>query len=202
MLVLNERVSCWDERLKPIGEGDHVKEPFDQWWVRNAESMQNLDSKIAEQWVYRHWKNSPYCFIQLHALNWKLECWPTEPLLRNIHIRGWTLDPDFDYRQFQNAKRFANHPTVTSIDQSGTWDYPIIVLETPNGFRDSNRSYSEEKYLLIEGHKRLRYLNAKHQREECMPCHQLFLLSIGRSSASFEYNRKPPARSAVNESSS
>ena len=63
----------WDSVLQPVGEGTGEKEPFDTWWERNAVRLGSLHSRIAEQWVHRHWQNSPFCHLDLNRISWRLE---------------------------------------------------------------------------------------------------------------------------------
>jgi hypothetical protein len=51
----------WDEALKPVGEGEFDKEAFGPWWERHGTRLGHLHLRIAEQWIHRHWRHSPYC---------------------------------------------------------------------------------------------------------------------------------------------
>ena len=53
--------------------------------------------------------------------------------------------------------------TAVALDD-GEWDIAPIVLRTPNGFLDTYGHQIDAGFLLIEGHKRRRYLNALVER--------------------------------------
>lgn len=109
------------------------------------------------------------------------------------------MDAEWDY---ECLNRWPNHPTVTPFERSGTWDYPIVVLETPNGFRDYGGAKPLAKYLLIEGHQRLRYLNALVAREETehlQSDHCLFLLNSDGHLESKERGHYPDSSTRKSE---
>jgi hypothetical protein len=63
------------------------------------------------------------------------------------------------------------------MNSTGTWDYPIVVMETPDGISGWGQSWPDLRFLLIEGHSRFRYLNALHHRGEGNSTHELFILN-------------------------
>ncbi|MCY1083745.1 hypothetical protein [Archangium lansingense] len=67
------------------------------------------------------------------------------------------------------------HPTVAALLR-GTWDYPIVVLETPSGIRRREGPARGDRFLLIEGHQRTRYLNVLAHRGVRTGPHQVFVL--------------------------
>jgi hypothetical protein len=131
---------------------------------------------IAEQWVYKHWTQSPYRNLPLEHLVWRQESWKTRRILNEVLVRPQVgeLQPSFDYDQF-HGKHF--EPGLT-MDRTRTWNYPIVILETPNGVRTKTCLRPEVRYCLIEGHQRFRYLNALAARCECAREHLLFILLV------------------------
>jgi hypothetical protein len=132
---------------------------------------------MAEQWIYRHWIWSPYRNLPLDQLVWRQESWKTRRILEEAFRRPQfgMLQPAFDYEVF-HGKYFE---PARSMDQTGTWNYPIMVLSTPNGVKTTRGVFAQVRYCLIEGHQRVRYLNALSARGECAGEHCVFLLSIG-----------------------
>jgi hypothetical protein len=100
-------------------------------------------------------------------------------LLRWVHISGWTLDPDFDFEAFNKNNQWGGHPTSLAMNATGTWDYPLLILETPTGIIDYGDmpSRPDVKFLLIEGHSRFRYLNALAARSADAKEHEVFVLT-------------------------
>jgi len=91
---------------------------------------------IAEQLIYRHWTASPYKNLPIEQLFWRQEAWETDRILNEV-FRRWPsepLQPEFDYEVFHGKK---SEPALT-MDKTKTWNYPIVILETPDGVRTSS----------------------------------------------------------------
>lgn len=154
--------TAWPDELRPWGEATHEKEPFAAWWDRNHATLQHLPQALCEQWVYRHWTHSPASFLPLDSLTWRRDFWSGEALLGRIY-RAWggELHPQFDYDTFQRRGGDDRHPTARALD-AGTWDYPMVLLATPNGVIDAGEHHPQVRFVIVEGHQRHRYLNALH----------------------------------------
>jgi hypothetical protein len=184
-VVLNLRnppLPHWPDELRPTGEGSHDKEPFDPWWKRHGVRLAHLHVQIAEQWIYRHWTHSHFSFLPIDALSWRSELWESAQIVSDVVRYGHDrtpYNPDFDYKTFQRRGGEDRHATARALDQ-GTWDYPIVVLETPDGFIDAGRDRPDARFVLIEGHQRMRYLSALLQRRHSpLGPHELFILRCG-----------------------
>jgi hypothetical protein len=62
---------------------------------------------------------------------------------------------------FQRDGGEDRHATARALD-SGTWDFPMVLLSTPGGVIDGNRPLPDVRLVIVEGHQRHRYLNALH----------------------------------------
>lgn len=177
-LDLSRRRDCvWDPEMRPIGEGDHHKESFEIWWGRWASQLDHLDPRIAEQWIYRHWCGSYMAFLDLAAVTWRLESWSGDRILSDIHLEfGGPMNAEHDYYAFNHGEGFGPIPTARAMN-TGTWDIPLLVLETPNGIRSECEELPDVRYVVAEGSKRMRYLNALRSRGEGDGPHELFILS-------------------------
>ena len=168
----------WPEELMPVGEGEDEKESFDLWWTRNENQLSNLHPQVAEQWVYRHWQNSPFFGIKLEQLTCKLERWDSKRILDHVLMLSGPdqLIPMHDYAAFN--REYYDHQTSTALDK-GTWDYPIVVLSTPEGVMYEKGEFPDERCVLIEGHQRLRYFNALFHLhgDRLHQDHELFILT-------------------------
>jgi hypothetical protein len=70
------------------------------------------------------------------------------------------------------------------MDATGTWNYPIVVLQTPDGIRTKGGLVDPNvRYCLIEGHQRFRYLNALTVHGAAAAEHGLFLLNSEATTA-------------------
>jgi hypothetical protein len=176
MLDLSNLPDCaWPEKLRPIGEGTFEKENFASWWCRYENEFSHLDSRVLEQWVHRHWLYSDFSFIPLDTLNCELVVWPVDQILGEVFNRlEVNYAPQFDYDVFHEFGE--THPTAKALDL-GAWDYPIIVVRTPSGIRTCDGCERPEvRFLLVEGHQRVRYLNALNSRSVVLKPQDLFIL--------------------------
>ena len=154
----------WPQTLRPIGEGSFEKESFAAWWARNRERLSHLPNDLCEQWIYRHWFNSPFSFLPLSDLRLERRRWSGEELLDSI-FRAWggELHPQFNYDAFQGNGGGDRTATAVALD-SGTWDFPMVLLSTPSGVVNEGVERPEVRLVVVEGHQRHRYLNALHAR--------------------------------------
>lgn len=157
------RDTAWPAHLMPEGEGERFdKEPFEKWWGRVEGELGHLPARLCEQWIHRHWTASPLRFLPLDTLRWREDTLIGEALLARVY-RAWggRLNAKFDYATFQRRGGDDRHPTAKALD-TGTWDYPMIVLETPHGIRNEGALHTEVRSVIVEGHPRHRYLAALH----------------------------------------
>lgn len=157
------RDPIWPEHLKPIGWGERFDiEPFPQWWKRVAGELGHLPPELCEQWIHRHWGSSPYSFLPLDTLTWRRVVLSGDDVLARAH-RAWGggLDAAFDYEAFQRRGGDDRHPTARALDR-GTWDFPLVLLETPFGIRNEGHLSPNVRSVIVEGHQRHRYLAALH----------------------------------------
>lgn len=167
----------WPDELKPLNEGSFEKEPFDEWWGRHRRALSHLHPQIVEQWVHRHWHHSPFAFLPLESLSWEERAMFGDDILNAVwreHARE--LHPEFDYGVFQNAGG-EKLPTAAALDR-GTWDYPIIALSVPSGWKSVDAERPDVRLVLVEGHQRTRYLNALHVLGKApQEKHRVFVIS-------------------------
>jgi hypothetical protein len=72
------REPVWPIELRPIGEETAHKEPFRDWWQRHSYRLSHLPPDLAEQWIHRHWLNSPFAFLPLDDLLCERRTWSGE----------------------------------------------------------------------------------------------------------------------------
>jgi hypothetical protein len=162
----------WSDSLRPVGLDGDDREPFDEWWSKHQSNLANLDKTIAEQWIYRHWDESPFGFIPLDDLSWECRLADSETFLSTVDLFfGGPADAEHDYRVFHE-----NQLSTTQNWVNGTWTIPPIVLETPGGFRFQLKTYPNTRLLLLEGSKRYRYLHALHAKGFHTSLHKFFVI--------------------------
>jgi len=179
MIIDAENPECecvWDEALKPNDEGTWETEPFSSWWERCAAGLGHLHPQIAEQWVYRHWTNSPFKNLPLERLRWRLEEWETPKILSDVHVRD-------GFGPFEAALDFKILGTneiepYKSLRSMCTWSCPIVVIDTPDGVHDHGEDIPNVRYCLVEGHQRVRYLNALAKHSRVASSHKVYVLTL------------------------
>ncbi|MCQ0986499.1 hypothetical protein [Jiella marina] len=157
------REKIWPEHLKPIGEDTLLeKESFAEWWSRHHDELDHLPAIVCEQWIHRHWLNSPWSFLPLDSLQWERTTESGEYILQTIYS-PWDRHtcPQFDYETFQQTGGEDRLPTAKALD-SGTWDYPVVAIRTPHGIKEMGKNHLGVRRMVVEGHQRLRYLRALH----------------------------------------
>jgi hypothetical protein len=116
--------------------------------------------------------------LPLEQLRWCLEEWDTLKILEKVYVRRdfGEFHPDNDLQYIQNT----DNPKLLQVHlkAAGTWGYPIVVIETPEGVLDYDTPFPEFGFCLIEGHKRLRYLKAFASQSLTANRHDVFVLTL------------------------
>lgn len=155
------RPGVWPAHLQPIGFGDHEVESFEDWWLRHQDELSHLPPELCEQWIYKHWFQSSFAFLPLNTLTCETIEMTAAEILTQVHRElAVNLDPEFDLRVLGEPRMGRVHPTGAAFAELNTWDYPIVVLRTPSGFRGFDIEDAAIRLVLVEGHQRHRYLNA------------------------------------------
>jgi hypothetical protein len=97
--------------------------------------------------------------------------------VRNLFVRPNFAfnNPEEDFAFF-HTKRFENGEPWKSLNSTGTWNYPIVVMYTPDGVLSKGKR-EEVSFCLIEGHQRRRFLLAWHERARLAERHSVFVLT-------------------------
>jgi hypothetical protein len=165
----------WDASLEPVRDPETGVESFDAWWHRCNSAVGHLHPMIAEQWIYRHWRETSYGYLPLEKLRWTTEQWRTVDIIREVYVKAATPRcPESDFRNFQTEE---GEP-IKSFYTFGTWNYPIVVIRTPDGVRIFERHIPDVRFCLIEGHKRLWTLKAWKGNAFTREQHEVFVLSL------------------------
>jgi len=177
--VDNYQPSPWPDDLAPEWEG-FQKESFARWWTRVGQRLANLHPTLCEQWLHKHWKQSPAAFLPLDHISWRLDRMTTAAIVDQVH-REWarTLNTEHDFKVF-HRNGGEKHPTARALDL-GAWDYPIIVLETPRGIRNRHEELPDVRFMLIEGHQRHRYLAARYRLGKEVFDQDVFVIALAHA---------------------
>ena len=155
----------WPSEWKPRGYGTFDTESFDDWWERMDSYFPGVDLRVLQQWMHRHWDDSEYWGLPISNLTSRLECWSIDsiltqkgtPLLADIARKYPSPDEEFEDL---NSKEASRYEPMFSMNSTGTWNIPLLVLHSLDGFIYHEQTFVSSRYWLIEGHQRLRYLRA------------------------------------------
>ncbi|MGV3757357.1 MAG: hypothetical protein ACO1QS_18410 [Verrucomicrobiota bacterium] len=128
------------------------------------------------EWFHRHFVSlSDYAFLRFESLAFTKERWPLE----RIPGREAFADPKF-CDAFQNIKERAASPydwLAKYMLKHGTWNTPVLLLKTPaRPVMSSWRLPLSHPYHLLEGHKRLSFMNALRDLGEALPEHDVWVV--------------------------
>jgi hypothetical protein len=153
----------WPGVWKPRGWPYPDREAFADWWARCAPAYSNLDPRVVEQWVYRHWDDSPYFGFPLQNYRSDLDRIATEVLVAAVgsidliepdpHDLGWW------FKKLNNPFFRAQEPERTMV-ATGTWGTPVLLIRSASGFSYGKTEFPDRSLWLLEGHRRQRYLRA------------------------------------------
>jgi hypothetical protein len=167
----------WD-RFRPVGEGIDDPESFAPWWERHSAELNHLHVEICEQWIYRHWRGTRHRWLDPLQLSWREEWFSADELLCSVHLHwGAPADPECDYEVFRPDVPNAQPTALPENWNGGTWTIAPVLLETPLGVRFLAEEHPEIRYLVVEGSKRYRWLNALVHRGQQTGPHRAYVLS-------------------------
>jgi len=153
----------WPLRWMPRDCDTPGQESFTAWWSRVREELGHLDPRVLEQWIHRHWTHTVYR-LDLLRLTSELRKMSTEEILSSVgsvddfRPEDREVDSEALVRTF-NPSGEPFEPAAT-MNATGSWNIPIVVLESPAGFAYGDRATPDVRLWLIEGHLRFRYLRA------------------------------------------
>ena len=167
----------WPDEWKPEGwTWGRMKdyEPFEVWWQRCGHHFPSLDERVLEQWVHRHWSCSPYFGFPLQHCDCSVERLTTETLISQLgQVDCWRDDPFYADRGFDAYSRLRDWQPMTI---KGTWDMPILLVNSPAGFAFDEMEFPHFAYWLIEGHTRHDYLRCLAAKGKATADHEALVL--------------------------
>lgn len=174
--------SVWPPELEKLENEQDPWHPetFGAWRVRTKHLTGELPAEVCEQWMYRHFGQSPMQFLDLRRLSCDEVTWSPEQFLAQVGtIYGnEPMDPVHDLAVFSRpgvgGRKLA---TAEALDE-GAWDYAPIILHVPGGYICPKGEHVQRDYLLIEGHSRHRYLNALIHHGHKLPPQRVFVLTL------------------------
>jgi len=182
MMALQLIGGRWPKRWAPQNAGTFNQESFASWWPRVEADLGHLDPRVAEQWIHRHWHLSPYFGFDVKRARSELRRLSTATIMdavRTVDDRqpSEIADPDKIYAMF-NPKGMAAFEPALTMNTTGTWNMPVLVVESDHGFVYNREQFPDAHFWLIEGHQRQRYLRALAYKGKAAPEHEVLILAV------------------------
>lgn len=164
----------WPQRIAPyVGESDSDIEPFADWYVRIHTLIPNVPEDVADQWIHRHWRQSPYEYLPLEQLTFEEESWTVHEIDRVRFGTGCGPGPGSSDRLDDQMTR--GIPLAKFMLSEHTWPRPILVLDNSHGL--VHRGEQLARWHLIEGHQRLTFLRELQRRDMVLAEHKVWRLT-------------------------
>ncbi|MCE9508260.1 MAG: hypothetical protein K8R48_08135 [Alphaproteobacteria bacterium] len=141
--------------------------------------LPNWPAEVLKEWLYRHNTHmEEYSFLGFEKFQFQKETWD----ITQIPGRDAFKDEGF-CDNFQSVdKRAASNPRdwlAHYMMREGTWNSPIILLDNKSDiYRHPNGRKLKSPYHLLEGHRRLSFLNGLIRLEKALKTHPLWIVRI------------------------
>ncbi|HEY9852080.1 MAG TPA: hypothetical protein V6D28_21580 [Leptolyngbyaceae cyanobacterium] len=161
-----------DEDLRVVEEeSDYVNR-------MHSTSLSNWPEELLKEWLYRHADHiEKYAFLEFEKFQFTQEVW----LLNQIPGREAFDDEQF-CDNFRNVRERAENPhdwLAQYMLREGTWNTPVILLNSPLGqYQFPSGKLLKHPYHLLEGHRRLSFLNGLIGLDKAAPEHKVWLVRI------------------------
>ncbi len=158
-----------NELAPEFDECGAVKTPFHEWWPNVKHAFQNVPETVAENWLHRHWGQSPFSWIPSQSYAFSMEEFPSNNLpdvLNRMHDYEEGSQKALDQGKFicgdHPVRPWRHEPLwlVQYMRDHHSFPSPIIVLDNSDNHLATTAEISEVAngcpigLILIEGHRR------------------------------------------------
>lgn len=145
-------------------EHDRVSETPHNYALRiQSNFLPHWPRELLIEWLYRHNRSiDRYAFLRFENLYIRMEKWP----LNNIPGREAFHDPNFcdNFCDIEQRAQLSTDWLANYMLTHGTWNTPIALLENPQSrIIYPNGQPLQSPFHLLEGHRRLSFLNGLKQ---------------------------------------
>ena len=134
-------------------------------------------TEVLVDWFYRHAGNIyKYAFLRFERFRFSKQKWPLDK------IPGREAFDKLEFcDNFKDIKSRAENPhdwLAKYMLEHGTWNIPIIMLENNEHIIAPNRAVLKRPYHLLEGHRRLSFLNGLRALNLAKDHHYLWIVTL------------------------
>lgn len=141
----------------------------------HATLLPHFPEELLVEWLYRHHNALDTYASLFESLRFERQTWKLEDIpgceAFNDQKFCQTLSRSFDNRARDPLDWLAQY-----MNQHGTWNTPVVMLENLHGEIPSPAwATIRQPYHLLEGHRRLSFLVALRSRGRALPEHELWI---------------------------
>ncbi len=178
-----ENIDSYIQRFEPIvDDNGWVTETPDDYAERMQSGLlHHWPTEVLIEWLHRHaqclYRYAPLRFerLQFQRTTWELSQIPGREAFDDEEFCDNFMDVDA-------RAESSNDWLATYMIENGTWNTPILLLQNPqNQCRTTVNLRLKSPYHLLEGHRRLSFLNGLREMGRANPQHDIWLVDLAES---------------------
>jgi hypothetical protein len=164
--------------LPYLGRNEWLEETAEEYARRMQSTvLPHWPEEPLREWLHRHFNNlETYAFLGYESLRFERQEWDLDAIPGRESFRDPRFCDDFS-RTFEARAQKGNDWLATYMSEHGTWPTPVLLLENLDGsLTYPHGGKMNQPYHLLEGHRRLSFLNALRQSGRALPQHDVWLV--------------------------
>jgi hypothetical protein len=156
-----------------------VTEPALEYVSRMQESLlPHWPAEVLREWLHRHADFiEDYAFLGCEKFRFTKVTWELQRIPGREAFRDESFCDNFqnlEARATDNVHDWLAHYML----REGTWNTPIVLLDNPNPLPEWKTRGVKTPYHLLEGHRRLSFLQGLRRLKRAFPEHQIWIARI------------------------
>ncbi len=144
-----------------------------------TEHLPHWPEEVLTEWFYRHRGHlEKYAFLRYETFHFEQQTWPLAWIPGREAFDHGDFCDKFSNIQLRAEKKddwLANH-----MLKHGTWNTPIVLLHNLDSeYRFPCGKPLKSPYHLLEGHRRLSFLNGLRNIDKALAEHKMWLVRLG-----------------------
>jgi hypothetical protein len=166
-------------KYQPFRDEDwRVVEEQSDYIHRMRLTLPNWPEELLQEWLYRHaCCMERYAFLDFARFEFTQEVWTLAcvPGLEAFNVEKFCDDfQNIEERAEKNTRDWLAHYML----RVGTWNTPIVLLDNSDQYHFPTGEPLKYPYHLLEGHRRLSFLNGLRNLNKALPQHIVWIAKI------------------------
>jgi hypothetical protein len=166
-------------------ESGAIKTSFEDWWAKVQRHFSAVPEEVAREWLHRHWKHSPYCWLPSKEYRFVMQEWTSDRLLEiKSRTSNWNTQRAAEHGKYLLADNTFQGKFFLKEYMMANKDFPtpILVLDNRDGHLEQGKRFVPPDedipigYILIEGHKRFEIALYLRRSNQFRPKFNLWLM--------------------------